>query len=446
MKRKRAIVVITEGASWQLLEQYRQAGQLPGFDALFSQGTAGPLRSELVPYEVPGLTSAFTGRSPADHGWLSYWVAQTEGEQPQVLRPEQLKVPHIWRRAECERLKFGIINVFGTHPAEPLNGYVITYPMAQTVRASHPPSLLHELSKSGVSYAHDVSIWYAGQPREEFLTRVLEADRQRGLAAQELWARAVDVLIVNLTAIDRVCHFYYQELEPGSPIAADKTAPFLAFATADRILQQLLQHVDDSTALLAFSEIGFGPLRAFVSVNKALERAGHLKFRDSACTQVDRAHSAAFEAAQGTHGVLINVAGRQAHGVVEAQDYKRVRAEVRACLCATHNPYTGLPLFRQVYEREELYQGAAVLHAPDLIVEPADERYQPLGDPFWATHVNRHLQSGWHRRDSYLAAVGGPFASGKASARRARPVDLTAMLYRALDLDLPKEFAGEVLC
>ncbi|MGJ3560839.1 hypothetical protein ACR6C2_30120 [Streptomyces sp. INA 01156] len=51
-----------------------------------------------------------------------------------------------------------------------------------------------------------------------------------------------------------------------------------------------------------------------------------------------------------------------------------------------------------------MYPGTATAGAPDLIMEPADWRYLPLGDPRWATHVHRTWQSGWHRRESFWQA------------------------------------------
>ena len=70
MKRQRAIVLVTEGGPWPLLERWCGEGRLPAFQRLGSAGSFGRLLSGPVPYEVPGLTSAFTGRSPADHGWF----------------------------------------------------------------------------------------------------------------------------------------------------------------------------------------------------------------------------------------------------------------------------------------------------------------------------------------------------------------------------------------
>jgi predicted AlkP superfamily phosphohydrolase/phosphomutase len=398
-----------------------------------------------VPYEVPGLTSAFSGRLPAEHGWFSYWAAQGHGYQPRVLSQADQRLPYLWQRRELADRKFAVINVFGTHPPVPLDGWVISYPMDQTVRASHPKSLLWELSQKGISYAHDVSIWYAGQERHEFVSRALAADRERGAAARELWGRGPDVLIVNLTGIDRVCHFYWQELEPGSPFPEEETAIYRAFLGCDHILSSLLELVDESTTLISFSEIGFGPLRAYVSINDLLTKAGFQKKGLGPEGPVPQwAETSAFEAVQGTHGININLRGRQETGPVAEGDYERVRAEVAVALREAVNPYTGCRMFRTVRPREEVYPGPALEAAPDLVLEPLDERYQPLGDRFWASRVNRTLQSGWHRRQSYAAVAGGDVAGGRELAEAA-PVDIAATVCAALGVEVPSDFDGKVL-
>ncbi|AUX26886.1 uncharacterized protein SOCEGT47_074560 [Sorangium cellulosum] len=429
---KRAIVIITEGASRPLLEQWVAAGLLPGFASLLQSGRHGLMRSDIVPYEPPGLISAFTGASPGEHGVYSYWAAQNADIQPRVLQPGDIARPLLWNRPEFGRRRVALVNLFGTCPVEPLNGSSIAYPMQQTVHACHPRGLLLELSQAGIRIHHDVSIWYAGQARETFLSRVLEADVQRTQAAFYLWNKErPDLLVLNLTGIDRVAHFYWHELEPGSPIAPEQGAIFRAFQTADLTIRRATELLDDETSLLVFSEIGSGPLRAFCSVNAALEKAGLLRTEGQ---EIDWGSTAAFEAVQGTHGVNINLRGRNRAGIIEPEDYDRTRRQTRDALIAATNPYTGLPLFKAVRLREEVYAGECLPRAPDLVVEPLDERYLPLGDPFWARAVNRTLQSGWHRRDSFWAAVGT--AVGAGEAEEGRPAAVYPTLCRMLGIDV----------
>lgn len=410
--KQRVVVVITEGASNKLLHEFIAQGYLPGFERLLRQGAWGEMASHVVPYEPPGLMTAFTGTSSSEHGWYSYWTVHEQDHKPRVLSSADLRVKPFWLRPEHSERHFSIINVLGSHPPIPLPGEIITYPMGQTLKASYPSDLLISLARQGLHYTHDVSIWYKGQERNDLVSRLIEADRRRVALALHFYDKGAEVVIVNLTSIDRTCHYYWQELEPGSCVARSESAILGAFQCADELIDKLLDRMDDKTTLLAFSEIGFGPLKAYLSINEILAKAGFLQWKQAG-TVVDWEHTIAAEAVQGSSGVNINLQGRHADGTVSRQDYEKARADVAAALRASINPYTGLNLFASVATREEIYEGTRMQDAPDLILFPEDHRYLPLGDPVWALHVNRPLQSGWHRDRSYWASTGPQVSAGQ---------------------------------
>ncbi|MEU3752597.1 alkaline phosphatase family protein [Streptomyces olivoreticuli] len=436
--RQRVVVIITEGAAPELLDRWCAEGLLPGFAALRAQGSSGPLHAEGTPYEPPGLLSVLTGRRAADHGFYSYWTCHDPEYAPQVLTPENRRHPLLWQHEVFHGVRFASIGLFGTHPPEPFDGSLITYPMYATLHACHPRSLQRTLAKKGIRPVHDVSIFWTGQDRDELLPSLLEADVQRGRAALALLEES-DVVIVNLTSIDRCSHIYWQELEHGPEHERD-SAVFAAYRTCDQVIQDALRAADDRTSVMAFSEIGFGPLRNYCSINDEMEQAGFLTTAEDG--RVDWTGSSAFEAVQGTHGVNINLRDRYKHGLVPERDYEKVRIDLAAALLERRNPRTGRPFFEAVRRREEVYPGEATQHAPDLILEPADWRYLPLGDPHWASHVHRDWQSGWHRRESYWSAVGPDFTGGARQTRIAAPVDIPATVCTLLGRDVPTDWDG----
>ncbi|HEX6352557.1 alkaline phosphatase family protein [Actinophytocola sp.] len=438
---RRVVVVITEGATPELLTRWCDAGELPNFDRLFRSGRSGPLDADGVPYEPPGLVSLLTGRRPGDHGFYSYWSAHDHDHQPSVLGAERHRHPLLWQRSELNGLRFASVGIFGTHPPAPMPGSLITYPMRQTLRACYPPNLHRDLAERGIKPVHDVSIWWSGQPRSELLPRLLEADTRRGQATLALFDEGADITLVNLTAIDRCSHIFWQELELG-PEREAGSAVLAAYRTADGVLGQFLDRLDDRTTLVAFSEIGFGPLRAYCSMNEVLERGGLLGRDEHGSTTW--AKTSAFEAVQGTHGVNVNLRGRYRDGTVDPADYDRVRDDAAQALLDAVNPRTGLPYLAAVLRREEVYQGDALDEAPDLVLEPADWRYLPLGEPGWASHVHRHWQSAWHRPRSYWAAAGAGVRPGRASGP-ATPVDVAAAVVGYAGRDIPRDFAGTPL-
>jgi predicted AlkP superfamily phosphohydrolase/phosphomutase len=438
----RVIAVITEGAAPELLDRWVADGRLPNFARLFAEGGRGALDAEGVPYEPPGLVSVLTGQTPGEHGIFSYWACHTPDYRPKVENGESSRHPLLWQRPELAGKKFASVGLFGTHPPQPMDGWIVSYPMQMTLRACYPQGLHKELKQAGIAPTHDTAIWWHGQAKETFVPDVLEADRRRGETALRLYDKGADAVLVNLTSIDRLSHIYWQELEQGDEHLAD-AAVFRAYRMADGIIGAALDRADENTAVLAFSEIGFGPLRSYCAINDDLAAAGLLARTSDGQggVTVDWANTTAFEAVQGTHGVNINVSGRYQHGSVAPGDYQRVRAEVAQKLSEVINPRTGKPMFTAVSPREEIYHGAAVDAAPDLILEPSDWRYLPLGDQTWAKQVHRTWQSAWHRRRSYWALAG----AGARSGAVATPVDITATLVDLLGRELPAGLPGKPL-
>src|ERR1700722_17729199 len=111
MAESRAIVVVTEGATVTLLEDWCEQGLLPGFAHLFREGASGCMSSTFVPYEAPGLTTAFTGRTPGDHGWFSYWRVHERGYRPRPLTSADVAAPFLWQRPELAGKRFAVINM-----------------------------------------------------------------------------------------------------------------------------------------------------------------------------------------------------------------------------------------------------------------------------------------------------------------------------------------------
>lgn len=436
--KRRALVLVTEGVSPELVSRWGPE-LLPHFHLLINKGASGVLSADQVPYEPPGLISAFSGYAPGCHGWYSYWTVHDYDHQPQVLTSSMARRVPLWHRPELAKYRFAVINIFGTHPPQSMNGFTVTYPTSNTTHACYPAQLHYTLSRSGVRLINDVSVWFSGQPRKAFLGPVLAADRARADLALCLLDK-VDVVVVNFTAIDRLSHVYWQEIEPSSPVPLEDAAVFHAYRACDEVLGQLLDRVDDRTSLLAFSEIGFGPLRAYCSLNEVLREAGFLK-EDAATRRPNWSATRAFESVQGTNGINVNLRGRYADAVISPADYQAVRADVAALLREHVNPLTGLPMFTDIMFREDVYAGSAVVDAVDLITVPADERYLPYGDPYWSDHLRRSLQSGWHRRSSYWAGVGSAFVA-RRQERVAQPIDVASTVFAMLDLPIPNDLQG----
>ncbi len=88
---------------------------------------------------------------------------------------------------------------------------------------------------------------------------------------------------------------------------------------------------------------------------------------------IDWRRTVAFsEEANTNPGVWINLAGREARGCVDPQDYERVRKSVIEALLDWKLP-SGAPVVRRALPREDVHRGPFADRAPDIVVELALE-------------------------------------------------------------------------
>lgn len=380
------IVAITEGVDLGLLLQ--EKNRLPWWNQALKSGNLWRMKCGPAPYEPPNLASAFTGYSRGHHGCYSYWSIRSErGNMPRVLESSDVQRPWIWHWPELADMRFAIVNLQLTYPPQALNGFLISYPMNQTLRYTYPSSLAHDLKHRGLRYGHDVSVLYRGEPYETFfrdILRIAEYQLEVALALSE----DCDVLVVNLTIADRLSHFLWHELEQ-APNDGRKPYILQGYHFLDEALAQLDKVAGDDP-LLIFSEVGFGPIRGFVSLDKHLQRVG-FQLIGQDC-EVNEESSVAREAVQGSHGIILTG---------KTKGDKIAAGEVRDYLLNIRDT-DGFRIIAKAWLREEIYEGPSLYLAPDIVVEPADPARPPLGDPRWARHVNRSLQTGWHRDEGFV--------------------------------------------
>lgn len=432
------VCLVLEGMDRRLLNKFIEKGYLKNIKKLITR-QGGSLISTKVPYEGAALQTAFTGYSPEESGVFSYWHIHNYDYTPQIIDSSELIKPAIWQRKELADKKFAVINVFGTEKPYEINGYMISYLFQQSLHGCYPKNLIRDLSIHGYPYGNDVSVLYTGTSREKFLNMLFKVEKNRVNVSLELLKR-VDILIANFTIIDRVSHFYTQELDSDVFNNVTDTAIYKAYKMMDETVAKFIQVLDSGCDILIFSELGFGKLREFVSFNDYLNRKGFLKYKNNG--EVDQKHSVAFESIQGSHGININLKGLYRNGCVTLEDFEPVRTEIIDYLKHLINPKTGLLFFKEVVKGEEYYKGPCYTDAPHIMLEPLDYRYLPLGDNYWANHLFRHFQSGWHRREGFWTGTGTNVSGVKKDGSI---LDICPTLFQLAGKEIPNEFKGNSL-
>lgn len=179
---RRVVLVGVDGLSPELVRDGVERGRLPAFARLLRRGAHGPLRT-LVPTEGPPIwTTIATGRLPRDHGVKSFTRYRLRGsaslydllpkgalvswlERARLVTRVPVTADSRRRRAVWEVLNgfgipAGVVRLFGTHPAERIQGFmlsnyfhVLRRDRGRAREALFPPDLIEEIRARSVDAA-----------------------------------------------------------------------------------------------------------------------------------------------------------------------------------------------------------------------------------------------------------------------------------------------------
>ena len=406
----KVLVIGLDGATWQLFRPWASAGRLPRLAALMQRGTWGPLRSTIPPLTLPAWSSLMTGRNPGGHGIYAFWRLGTHRYEPgPIANASDLRAPTIFDVAGRADRRVGVVNVPPSYPIRPVNGFVVSCMLTPPgERFTDPPEVASELG----DYQIDVRApdGLRNDPRAfaekglGFLEALRLQTRRRADAVIRLMQRRpIDLLGVVFYAPDRIQHFFWEFLgdegrldEQGRSIRAACDA---VYRELDDAVGRLVDAAGPDATVLVASDHGFTSKPAHsIRINRWLADNGLLqprplwqlrrKIAKRALPSGWRARYDRFEATVNpartrawadriettTAAIWVHAKDRYPLGCVSpGAEYEAVRTQIIDGLEALRDDQ-GLPVFRRVYRREDLYRGPFVENAPDLI-GVSSERY-----------------------------------------------------------------------
>ncbi len=492
----RVWIIGIDGAEPSLLYRWAGEGWLPNFRALMDRGAWGRLRSTIHPLTPQAWTSIITGVNPGRHGIFDFGKREAGGYNIELVTSRDRAAPAFWQFMP-PGARAGVANIPLTWPPEPLPGFMVTGMHTPCVADGvWPPELVAEL---GDGYRIDVMVhWY--DQTAKFLADLFAMHQARHAAFLRLMDHhQPDVALLVYVAADRVQHALWGRLtaahlaQPGRQ-GDEGDAIFVTYAALDGALGDWLQRIGPDDHLLIVSDHGFGDLRRDVYLNRVLIDAGLLRFDpakvrafvppllppdgDIQHTWMHRTAPAAEELpaddeliAQGRcdvrrltfdtvdwsrtlaysrglcGNVWLNRQGREPQGIVAAAQEGEVRRRVRKALAAVRDPDDGQPLVERIIDKEEIYRGACLDEAPDLLVVMRDYAYTTRGaTEFWGREPVGPVvvgHTGNHRLHGVFVAAGPKVKPGPAPD--ADLLDVLPTTFHLAGWPVPADLDGKVL-
>ncbi len=450
--KKRVWLIGLDGASFDILEPIFAAGKMPVLKKVMDTGASGILRSTIVPFTPQAWGSVITGNNAGRHGIFGF-VRQMPGQAPEFLSSRTLQGDKLWTRLGRGGLKSLVVNVPLTYPPDPLNGSMVTGMMTPSTESefTYPPQLKDRILKERPDYRLDVTS-SIDKSRSLALLDELEAamEHRVALTLDLLKEQDPDFLFKVFVLPDRIQHAYSQLIHPKSTAYDSAKAAkargriWDSYAKLDRALGRLLAAAPEGTDMIFLSDHGFSVERGGFFTNDFLAGIGARRFKkagsasagaaglmrgvirrfnlagikkfvpnkmirqtiDMTKEAIDWEQTQAYASPLAQQGISINLKGREPEGIVEPQDYEKVRDGILSEIAkvSQENGAGSVAAFR----REEVFDGPYIKGIPDIVLDFAASSLEAKdavlgGKPIsWSDGGSR----GIHHREGLFLGVG----------------------------------------
>ncbi|MCI0394402.1 MAG: alkaline phosphatase family protein [Chloroflexi bacterium] len=512
----RTLVVGLDAACWEYVTPLLAAGRLPALQRLMAEGTWGALHSTLPALTPTAWASIVTGKNPGKHGVFDMlWRRPGTYEFQPTSSAVRVGTP-FWQHLNARGIRVGLVNVPFTHPPGEIDGFIVCgFGTPESVANVAGPAGLASPA-GALAWIQERFGDYTPRGRLKELRKTTSLDklladerehqaRQAQIASGLAQLYQVDVLVINLMLLDHVNHYATRpdQIEAAigdtdsdldhllSAFRPDHTLLFSDHGSrrvrGDFLLHQWLldggyvarperrpaeRAAALHTALVQSSqaqrrrgivEKAGRRLRREVLLRLPGPAAGRL-WRQVEMTvpfahqyvkladDLDYHCTRLFPGSTYSGNLYLNLAGREPAGVVSPEERAALQAELARRLADISDPENGRPLFSAVYTPEQLYQGPAVAHAPDIILDGYDTPWNAkliypglISRPTLNRYfLEQHGDAGWHSKEGLFVFAGPAFRQGPA-ARERQVMDLPATLLYLYGVPIPEDYDGQVM-
>lgn len=503
---RRVMVIGLDGATFKLIRPWIEDGTMPTLQRLMKKGASGVLTTTLPPISSSAWASFATGKNPGKHGLVDFVHPRENSYQISIVSPQQRGSKAIWNLLSDQGRKVGIVGMPVTYPPEEVNGYMISDFLTPSASDdyTYPLSLRDELERAvgGFPLLPDER-YRSTKFTDRFIAdMVTDVERRLDGALYLLDNKEWDFFFVLFWSSDMLQHETWRLLDEShpehDPQAAEQYRGLVVdfHRRLDDAVGRLLAKVGPEDLVVVMSDHGFGPVHSFFLVNNWLREIGLLKLKRRPLTRlkyalfklgftplgvfslvkamrlgflrrrfrfqrggglmkrlflsfddVDWPRTKAF--AVGSFGqIYINQAGKRPQGNVQpGKEYQDLREEIATRALEIRDPRTGESVVERVYLREELYSGALLEKAPDLVLQSRNWEYMAFGHAdFGASHIVEPIfgMSGHHRPDGVVFLAGEGIKEG-VKLEGASIMDLAPTILYSMGIHVPSDMDGRVL-
>jgi len=240
--------------------------------------------------------------------------------------------------------------------------------------------------------------------------------------AQEVYQRLRDDTV---TETDRLQHFLFDAFGDGRHPYHEESCGF--FREVDQLAATFLQRAQacGDIEIVALSDHGFGPIKREIYLNPILKKFGYFSLEKAPTRNLANISPQSRAFALDPSRIYIHQQGKYFKGRVGKGDMQMIREDLKQLFESYE--VGGEKVIRKAYFQEELYSGAQMAAAPDLVLL-SNPGFDLKGGLEKEQETGLSHFTGMHRQDNAFFAG----SRGEPAGSPLTIFDIKALLYRLL--------------
>jgi len=331
-------------------------------------------------------------------------------------------------------------------PANPV--FPIAYPRGYAKKVAKAAGLYHTQGMP-----HDT--WALSEGLLDEKTFLEQADKileeRKAIILEEVKNFKNGFFFFYIDTLDSLQHMFWKNIGSRNPY---ENTVYEYYVKIDGIIGAILKGLDKDTIMIILSDHGFNSFQKAVHLNRWLMENNFL-FLNGGKTEgedffkdVDWTRTRAY--ALGFGGIYINKKGRESKGIVLPQEEALLKKEIASGLKLWLDPATQKNIIKDVYAKEDIFNGPHSDSAPDLFVGfnagyRASWQTALGGAPEELMEDNNKKWSGDHLMDPSIVP-GILFINKKTDLKDPNIIDLAPTVLKLFNISDYKKMDGKPLC
>ncbi len=499
----KTLVIGIDGGTWKVFKKLIESGEMPTLKKLIEKGYACTLKSTIPPYTGIAWTAFASGRNPGKNGIFDFVKFEDKNYNLRVTNFRDIKCPTYFKILSKHNIKSIIINLPGAFPQKINNSIIVADFLSPTEEfLSIPKEIQYKYEDMFKKYQLIPKSEMFDY--ENYLNETLKIEKIRFEIAKTLFTNEPwEHFFYLFSGSDWASHsalkaYLYNNANTNNRI---KEKFIKIFRHIDISINWFIKNMDKNTIMFLISDHGHVPRNYIFYINEWLCREGYgvkkpKKFVDPFLEKqakqikvktvvmsptltkliyrlsktplihimrkvyhtirnitgiqlfynlysIDFEKSKAFCPSFSTLGIYINTKNRFKNGLLDTDEFNRLCDEIINKL--RNLKISGQKIFRGVWKKEELYYGAFIQDAPDIILLPSDgiEIHIDTNVKSVLSH-DEHL-AGTHSIDGIFLAYGSCIKNYNSMKDSFSITDIAPTILFIHGIPIPKDMDGRVL-